>query len=161
MFQAEGVGTGTFPGTVAIDDGTSTNRMAHYLNDFGAGALNYFVRSNLVGQADITSLVVALTNTTYKQASVYGLNDFASTVNTSALSIDQIGTVPVGMTTIRIGSGDQVWYGPISRITYYPTRLLNTQLQTITNTEQRGLLAKWRTTGNQRSYVLSLILLTV
>lgn len=45
--------------------------------------------------------------------------------------------------------------GTILKVACYPTRLPNTQIQKLSSFESRGLIGKWRTTGNQRSYVLS------
>jgi hypothetical protein len=63
----------------------------------------------------------------------YASNDFASSLNGESPIIDLLGSVPV-LTNCNIGnlSGSAFLNGYLRRITYYPRRLSNTELQGIT-----------------------------
>ena len=70
-----------------------------------------------------------------KKALAYRVNDFAASLNGAAPIVDTSGSVPTGLTTMRIGSflgASQFCSGWISRLAYYPTRLSNTTLQGLT-----------------------------
>ena len=71
------------------------------------------------------------TTTTYTVAAAYKLNDFAFIRSGSTLGTDTSGTVPDGITDVRISSGD--FNGHIKSIKYYPRRLSNAQLQELTS----------------------------
>jgi len=64
-------------------------------------------------------------------AAAYKLNDFAFIRSGSTLGTDTSGTVPDGITDVRISSGD--FNGHIKSIKYYPRRLSNAQLQELTS----------------------------
>jgi hypothetical protein len=70
-----------------------------------------------------------------KVAGAYATNDFAVSVNGGAASVDTSGTLAASYTRLSIG---QSWNalgqfnGTIRSISYYPTRLPNATLQSIT-----------------------------
>jgi hypothetical protein len=71
-----------------------------------------------------------------KKILAYQVNNFAASLNGAAPIVDTSGSVPIGLTTMRIGTfqgGSQFCSGWISRIAYYPTRLSNTTLQGLTS----------------------------
>jgi hypothetical protein len=71
-----------------------------------------------------------------KKALAYRVNDFAASLNGAAPIVDTSGSVPIGLTTMRIGAflgGSQFCNGWISRIAYYPTRLSDATLRAITS----------------------------
>jgi hypothetical protein len=75
-------------------------------------------------------------NTTGKLSGVYKLNDFASSFNGSTVLTDDNGILPENVNKMDIGKradGAAYLNGTISRITYYPKRLSNSQLQTLTS----------------------------
>jgi hypothetical protein len=103
-------------------------------------SLNSAVNSRLVvvsggtTQANI-ALGVATANTVYKQAGAYKLDDFATTRNGATPSTDTSGTVPV-VSQAAIGGTiglTRSLNGHVYRITYYPRRLANTELTSITS----------------------------
>lgn len=64
-----------------------------------------------------------------KTAIAYKQNDFARSYNGSAATTDISGNVPVGIDRVRIGTNLN---GTISQLVYYPTRLPNSVLQSLT-----------------------------
>jgi hypothetical protein len=84
-------------------------------------------------QAILTSGLISI-NQTKKTASAYKLNDFAFTADGASPSLDTSGTVPSNA-KLFIGSlNGTAWSldGTISRLTYFPKRLTNEQLQALT-----------------------------
>lgn len=65
----------------------------------------------------------------------YANNNFGLVVNGGTLFIDNVGTPPSNLNAMYIGSvqgSSQILNGTIAQLTYYPRRLTNTQLQTLT-----------------------------
>lgn len=86
-----------------------------------------------VSQVNIT-LGVAIANTTYRQANAYKLNDFAATRNGGTVITDTSGTVPA-VTQATLGGTiglSRSLNGHLRRVAYYPRRLLDAELQTLT-----------------------------
>ena len=114
-----------------ISDGTSANRI---LSGFDA-TYNLFVSASGVTQAQIT--VGSFTANTYgKVAGAYKTNDFAVSLNASLAGTDTLGVVPA-VNQLQIGGGagnasGSVLNGRIKKISYYPIRVTNTQLQSLT-----------------------------
>lgn len=79
--------------------------------------------------ADFTGAVIAA-NGANKTGLAYALNDFAGTTNGASVSTDTSGTPPTA-TSMEIGNNG-ILCGWIRRITYYPRRLSNAELQGIT-----------------------------
>jgi len=75
-------------------------------------------------------------NTVAKFAGAYAANDLAACLNAGTVATDSTATIPSGMTRFDLGSdhagANRVKAGYLRRITYYPTRLSNAQLQAIT-----------------------------
>lgn len=71
-------------------------------------------------------------NTQYKIAAAYNLNDIAACKDGGTVGTDSSATMPT-VTQVRLGSdGTNYLSGHISRIVYYPKRLSNATLQTLT-----------------------------
>lgn len=83
-------------------------------------------------QADIDAGTVS-TNTVYKFAGAYAVNDFAACINGNAVQTDTSGTVPI-VDRLRVGTSQAGNYldGWLRRVSYYPTRLPNATLQSLT-----------------------------
>lgn len=74
-------------------------------------------------------------DTSFKQALAYKTNDGASCVNGGTVLTDTTISVPTGTNRLYIGksfSGYDIRRGRIQQIMYYPKRLTNTQLQSLT-----------------------------
>jgi hypothetical protein len=116
----------------STDDGTASNRIITYFNVANSPAFR--VVSGGVDQANFSAGTIAQ-NATFKLSTAYATNDFAASLNGAAAVTDTSGTVPSGQTTARIGSNvssANFINGYLRRITYYPVRLTNAQLQNLT-----------------------------
>jgi hypothetical protein len=116
----------------STDDGTASNRIVTYFNVANSPAFR--VVSGGVDQANFSAGTITQ-NATFKLSTAYATNDFAASLNGAAAVTDTSGTVPSGQTTARIGSNvssANFINGYLRRITYYPRRLANAELQAIT-----------------------------
>jgi len=69
----------------------------------------------------------------FKNAQAYKANDFAGSVNGGAVATDTSGSVPsISVVSLGSNSGTVQFNGYLRRITYYPRRLANADLQAIT-----------------------------
>ena len=125
---------GVLPDTriATLDDGTSLNRHLIW-GTLGSSSTRYEVITGGVTQVGLTVNGTFVANTTTKAAAAYKVNDFAFSVNGGAALTDTVGTLP-SVTALRIGgsAGAPLFNGSIRRITYYPRRLSNAELQAIT-----------------------------
>jgi hypothetical protein len=127
-----------FPASASISDNTSTNRIN--LNSANSGAAMYAfgeVNTGGVQQAGFYGATGSFfgVGAIRKYAIAYATNDFAFTTQGLAAQTDAIGTVPtVSRMYLGVGpAGASAWQnGYLRRITYYPRRLTNLELQTIT-----------------------------
>jgi hypothetical protein len=81
---------------------------------------------------DAGSVTVGASN---KYAAGFANNNFGLSVNGGTVVVDTSGTNPTGMTQLTIGSrlsGVGQPNGHLQRLTYYPTRLTDSQLQELT-----------------------------
>lgn len=112
---------------VSLDNGTANNAIRFTLS--GGNAL-FGVTSGGASQASI-----AMPRTrAFKIAAAWSANDFRAAVNGTLGTADTAGTVPSGLTTLRIGSGisNVAFGGTIKAISYYPTSKSNSELQGLT-----------------------------
>jgi hypothetical protein len=113
-------------------------------NSTGSESFNIFYDGTLhrcsgdsggVNQFNLSAGIVSA-NTYSKMAGAYKLNDFAASSNGRSVVTDALGVPPVLPLDLNIGffrAGFPAFLcGHISRLTYWPTRLANTTLQTIT-----------------------------
>jgi hypothetical protein len=109
--------------------------LANALNNFYRGTGNTGFQSvvSSVAQSDLNNGVAITANTVAKIASAYKANDFAMSTNSGTVQTDTSGSVP-SVTQLQLGQGvvGPALNGYLRRITYYPTRLSNAQLQAIT-----------------------------
>lgn len=121
-----------FPTASAFTDNTTNNRIvAAYLTN-ATDTLDYFVSDGGATQA-LLSTGAYSAGAVAKMASAYAANDFAVCRGGGAVGTDTSGTVPT-INVLHLGnqiSGNQLG-GYLRRITYYPRRLPNADLQTIT-----------------------------
>ena len=90
------------------------------------------VITNSVVQAD-TSSSANYTTAAGKLTGAYATNNVASTLNAEAVQTDTSVTLPTDLETCFIGRDPINWFnGHIRRISYYPARLTNAQLQSLT-----------------------------
>ncbi|CAB4150131.1 hypothetical protein UFOVP562_18 [uncultured Caudovirales phage] len=118
-------------GIVNMDNGTSSN----IIRLFAGSTISpvFAVTSSTVTQAYLSSEVIAPTNIS-KIAGAYKTDNFARSVNGTVASTDSTGTVPVvnrmllGTGVIGVGELN----GHIRSFKYYPTRLSDAELQSLT-----------------------------
>jgi hypothetical protein len=116
-----------------LNDGSTNNRNIFRAIAVG-GADQNIVRSGGVVVASLAS-VSTPTTAVRKSASAYAVNNFAFTVNGGTPATSTSGAVPVGITNLLLGSGvgpSEYLNGYLRRITYYPRRLSNAELQALT-----------------------------
>jgi hypothetical protein len=122
------IGNGVF----GVDDTTNNERWR--IGHSGTSAGGMTVVDGGVVQAALSTLAsVAPLGATMRAAGAYRLNDFSCSVNEVQATPDTSGTVPT-VTQATIGTAQATTYnnGPIRRLTYWPTRLPNSTLQSIT-----------------------------
>jgi hypothetical protein len=124
--------TSAFPRAYQFNDGTNNNVIQITRNN-SAGNARMSVVSGGVAQAAADATTWTLSATT-KAALAYAANDFAIVANGGAVTTDTSGTVPT-VTAFSLGAGTpgiSQLNGYLRRITYYPRRLSNAELQTLT-----------------------------
>jgi hypothetical protein len=117
---------------VTFGDGTSNERMIINNNTSLAGT-SWRIVDGGVDQAEIIVTTSFANNATVKVAGAYTINDFAMSQNGGTVGTDTSGTLPT-VTTLYLGSNGTTTYATsyLRRITYYPVRLTNAQLQNLT-----------------------------
>ena len=123
--------SGGFPRVAEISDGTTSNNLR--LSGFAPSQEGFAVA---VSGADVCALVFTqpASGTITKLAGAYKLNDFAASMNGSAAVNDTAGAIPA-VSVMYIGNrsdGTRNMNGNIRRIAFYPRRLANSELQSIT-----------------------------
>ena len=113
-------------------DGTANERMLISNNTSLTGTAWRIVDGG-VDQADINNSGSFANNATVKVAGAYAVNDFATSQNGGTVGTDTSGTLPT-VTALYLGSNGAAQYASshLRRITYYPRRLSNAELQAIT-----------------------------
>jgi hypothetical protein len=112
---------------MVIDDGTNDNRVGLFL---GASQIAIAATYTSVGS------VSPVANTIFKSVLGYRANDHAASVNGAAVATNTAIGVPSGLTTLGIGAEAGGTYAQpcahIRRIAYFPKRLSNALLQSLT-----------------------------
>jgi hypothetical protein len=118
---------------VQMDDGTTNNRLL-----MGSGSLNTMQMLTASGGTQDGTVTTPSTTysagATYKQGFAVQVNNLQGAVNGSAGSVDTTATMPVGLSNMKLGAStlatSNLW---LRRITYYPRRLSNAELVSITS----------------------------
>jgi hypothetical protein len=125
--------TGTFPHYTSINNGAASNYVNLGSNQFA----NH--RVSAVGSSitliDLNAGGSLSVNTASKWALAYANSDYAGSANGGAVVTSTTAGLPSGLTQMTIGrsgTGANQANGWIRRITYYPRRLSNAELQAIT-----------------------------
>jgi hypothetical protein len=121
---------------VSFNDGSSNNRILISRGTASGGNVNSTVTDG--GSPQVSGLIFGTSlpaATITKAAFAYKLDDFAGSVNGSAAVTDTSGTIPT-VNILALGSGEVLGTnslnGYLRRITYYPRRLSDAELQAIT-----------------------------
>lgn len=121
--------TAAFPRAVSANDGTTNNELGILWATASSKLYSVVVTAGAV-QADLGYFGQSQT-ATHKAALAYRANDFAFSADAQAVQTDASGTIPA-VSRLDIGSFGGSNNGYIRRITYYPRRLSNTELQALT-----------------------------
>jgi hypothetical protein len=109
-------------------DGTSADFIRKWIWNGATGLLLNSIYTSNSGPV-AAEFNTTLETTNKRTAIAYKQNDFARSYNGSTPSTDNIGNLPVGIDRVRIGTNLS---GHIAQLTYYPQRLQNSQLITLT-----------------------------
>lgn len=125
-------GLSTFPSTISVNDGTTSNRIISYVFTNG-----YYVGVTTAGvsQGNGFVLTTPTVGSEYKFAFVYATNRLQAALNGTAGPEDTTVTLPSGLNIMRIGgivSSGNLYNSHIQRITYYPRSLSQAELISIT-----------------------------
>jgi hypothetical protein len=117
---------------VAIDDGTTNNFISSLR--FSGSDIRGRVDSGAVIQAQMLTIGVYTVNVFYKSAIGYKINDFAVSTNGTLGPLDNSGSIPTTVNRLSIGTlASLANTGHIRKISYYPFRLTDAQLQALTS----------------------------
>jgi hypothetical protein len=122
-----------FSNAWALSDNTNNERFISY-NTGSIQTMDLAVTDGGVAQAVLAAPNAITANTTIKTAFAYAVNDFAFVRDAGTVQTDTSGTLPT-VDRLYIGAnsvGTGQWTGYLRRITYYPRRLSNAELQAIT-----------------------------
>jgi len=117
-----------YPNRITFSDGTANNSIALYY-DAAINSSSYEIKAGGVQQAGIYGGGGTL-NAVTKAAAAYKVNDTVVYYNGTSPGNDTSLTVPSGINQVRIGNA---LTGYILRVTYYPRRLSNAELVSITS----------------------------
>ena len=123
--------SGSFPAIASLSNGASTNRLQISHN---SGVRRAVVTSGGVSQWDVQFSAVTA-NAAGKFALTAQAADFAAVNNGGTVSAQTSGLMPTGVSQLGIGVDSGLaapLSGTIRRLTYWPQRLPNSTLQTIT-----------------------------
>jgi hypothetical protein len=111
---------------LTADDGTNNNRFGFYRS--GTACAGYVVTGGAT-QMELTRSSIAV-NTAFKATVAATSNNGNLAFNTSLAAGDNTITMPT-VTRLTIGgsAGAVAWFGHIAKISYWPQRLLNAELQ--------------------------------
>ena len=128
------LGGTAYPGIMGLDDGSSNNAIEFLINDATNDytSTNYYVGGTFIGSAASTSAYTA--NSILKMAAAYKNNDSRGSINGNIGSQLNSITIPA-FSTFRIGArrgNSAPLNGWISKVKYYPSRVPDTQLQSLT-----------------------------
>jgi hypothetical protein len=131
-YQTRDLGASRFAAMLAISDNTAGNRiqLSH-----SANKRRYVVTTSGSTQVDSTDFEGTDTSGVFSKFGVcYKVNDFVSVANGNAAVTDTLGTVPV-VNRLNLGaaaSGADLLNGTIRKLSFYPKRLANAELQALT-----------------------------
>jgi hypothetical protein len=119
----------------AISDNTFNNRLVGTFTNSGGSGVSFEAITNGVSQAGVPSSITPIANTQYKVAGAYKTDDIAASRNGGAVGTDTSAIIPA-VDRIYIGANANGAGGRaashIRKFAYYPKRLTNAQLQSLT-----------------------------
>jgi hypothetical protein len=119
--QVSAAGTGVYVASNAV-----TNSMSMFYR--GSGATGAQVVDGGATQADLSPTGVLTANQVFKSVLAYKVNNFAASGNAGTVVTDAAGTVPT-LDRLLIGTNVNYLNGHVRKISYYPQRLINAEVQ--------------------------------
>jgi hypothetical protein len=115
----------------AITDGTTNNVIQHFYASGNILRAGVITSGTTVSDLSLGSVSA---NIVYKMASAYQVNNYALSVNSGTATTDTNGVLPI-VNTIGIGNRNAVFQlnGTIKKLSYFPRRLPNAELQEMTS----------------------------
>lgn len=131
-FSRPGTGGELFPVVCQMDDGSNANRYIIFMS-----TTSVFPRV-LVGSINEAAFTFGgvVADQFHKVAFAYKVNDVAASMDGAVVQEDTLAVMPTGITTLRLGNdtGGNALEGHIKEFRYYPRRLTNEELVTLTTT---------------------------
>jgi hypothetical protein len=121
----------SFPWLFAIKPLANNTETVGVFYNAATGVIAPLVRVGGVVQYNPNTSAFSI-NTIHNVSLTYKANDFNFCFDGGTLYPDTTGSIPV-IEALYLGYGDNPWNGHISKITYYPKRLTDTQLQNLSN----------------------------
>jgi hypothetical protein len=131
------VANATSQAIVDINDTTTANRLRVTRNN-ATGFSGFSNTSNSTQNVSIAGSVALQPLTTQKYSSGFKLDDYAFYVNNAQIGTDNLGAMPISVTTFTIGDASAAFSprlylnGTLAAIRYYRKRLPNAKLQALT-----------------------------
>lgn len=121
----------------SIDNGSNNQNVLNILGATSGGNGNSFeVRAANSGVASLPSFTTVVANTNYRIVGAYASGNYGASLNGGTAATSTATALPTGLTHLNIGSADggQGSYlgGHIRKIAYYPKRLSNETLKSLT-----------------------------
>lgn len=113
-----------------IDDGTTTKRIVLWKVATTGNA--QFTITDTTNQCSISTGAWGADNVTNTVVGTYKQDSFAAAKNGGSVGTDTSGTVPTGLNRMSIGAeliNSRYWNGHIQKISYWPQRLINVEVQ--------------------------------
>jgi hypothetical protein len=120
----------------ALSNGATAQNSVYFDND--SGVIRNVVFSSSSAQAAMSTGAIGTVGAVNKVAGGYKVNDFAVSRNGGSVVTDTLGAVPLSISQLDIGRNPNALAstyvsGYLRRITYYPRRLSNAELVSITS----------------------------
>ena len=116
-----------------VSDGSGSNRNLGFVGQ--ARSIGWYCNGTAGGEAAIVDAAVMSPRVPFKQAAAYALNDGAACINGGTVGTDTSFELPVGLNQLQIGynygGSTTPLKGWVRKLTYYPTRKTNSELQAL------------------------------
>jgi len=121
--------TAGFPRMLSCSDNTASNEIALYIANATSRAQVLAVDNTVIQ----TNGFVVYSGQQINLCGRFKLNGFAGSLNGGATFTDSVGTMPVGLTQMTIGTGplttSPIFSGHVQKISYWPQALTNAEVQ--------------------------------
>ena len=115
-----------------LDSGALSNSLRVFVSSTSKSLASASSTTDTVSQVSLSQTLGGI-NALGVLALGYKKDDFALSVNSGAVVVDVVGTVPNDISTLRIGSGVSTYFmnGHIKHLHYHPTRKTNSEIESL------------------------------